>query len=77
MQDAALERTRGHPTRRLETHEFRIGRLKHERVTVPRGEQVTNINNLDDIWNTRYDIEETRLDKVPYLHDQRQIVKII
>lgn len=40
MQDAALERTRGHPTRRLETQEFRIGRLKHERVTVPRGEEL-------------------------------------
>ena len=40
MQDAALERSRGHPTRRLETQEFRLGRLKHERVTVPRGEKV-------------------------------------
>jgi len=37
IQDANLERARGHPTRRLETTEFRIGRLKHERVTVPRG----------------------------------------
>lgn len=40
MQDVALERSRGHPTRRLETHEFRIGRMKHERVTVPRGTEL-------------------------------------
>ncbi|XP_047133370.1 E3 ubiquitin-protein ligase HECTD1 isoform X2 [Hydra vulgaris] len=40
MQDAALERSRGHPTRRLETQEFRLGRLKHERVTVPRGQNL-------------------------------------
>ena len=43
MQDANLERARGHPTRRLETTEFRIGRLKHERVTVPRGDDVSSI----------------------------------
>ena len=43
MQDANLERARGHPTRRLETTEFRIGRLKHERVTVPRGDDVSSM----------------------------------
>ena len=43
MQDANLERARGHPTRCLETTEFRIGRLKHERVTVPRGDDVSSI----------------------------------
>lgn len=43
IQDANTERSRAHHlTRRLDTQEFRIGRLKHERVTVPRGEQVLN-----------------------------------
>ncbi|KAK7477746.1 hypothetical protein BaRGS_00031034 [Batillaria attramentaria] len=34
--DANLERNRGPMPRREDTHEFRVGRLKHERVTVPR-----------------------------------------
>jgi len=38
MHDANLERNRGHPARRLEPQEMRIGRLKHERVKVPREE---------------------------------------
>ena len=36
--DATLERNRGPSPRREDTHEYRVGRLKHERVTVPRGE---------------------------------------
>jgi len=41
IQDAHTERSRVHLTRyRLDTQDFRIGRLKHERVTVPRGEEV-------------------------------------
>lgn len=40
IQDANNERSRVHLPRRLEAQEFRIGRLKHERVTVPRGEEV-------------------------------------
>ena len=39
MHDANLERNRGHPARRLEPQEIRIGRLKHERVKVPRDEK--------------------------------------
>ena len=39
MHDANLERNRGHPARRLEPQEMRIGRLKHERVKVPRDEK--------------------------------------
>lgn len=35
--DANIERNRGPLPRREETHEFRVGRLKHERVMVPRG----------------------------------------
>ncbi|XP_066922502.1 E3 ubiquitin-protein ligase HECTD1-like [Clytia hemisphaerica] len=40
IQDANTERSRVHLTRRLDTQEFRIGRLKHERVTVPREDQL-------------------------------------
>lgn len=36
--DANLERHRGPSPRREDTHEYRVGRLKHERVTVPRDE---------------------------------------
>eukprot|EP00794_Sanderia_malayensis_P020162 gene20162-22137_t len=36
LHDANLERSRGHSARRLEPQEIRIGRLKHERVKVPR-----------------------------------------
>ena len=43
MHDANLERNRGHPARRLEPQEMRIGRLKHERVKVPREE--TEVSN--------------------------------
>lgn len=39
MHDANLERNRGHAARRLEPQEIRIGRLKHERVKVPRDEK--------------------------------------
>ena len=39
MLDANLERNRGHPARRLEPQEMRIGRLIHERVKVPRDEK--------------------------------------
>ncbi|KAL8608279.1 hypothetical protein ACOMHN_042146 [Nucella lapillus] len=34
--DANMERNRGPMPRREDTHEFRVGRLKHERVMVPR-----------------------------------------
>ena len=34
--DATLQRTRGPSPRREDLHEYRVGRLKHERVTVPR-----------------------------------------
>jgi hypothetical protein len=36
--DAALERMRGPSARREDAHEYRVGRLKHERVSVPREE---------------------------------------
>lgn len=36
----ALERNRGPSPRRDDPHEYRIGRLKHERVKVPRGEHL-------------------------------------
>lgn len=35
-----MERSRGSVTRREEGGEYRIGRLKHERVKVPRGEKL-------------------------------------
>ena len=38
--DATLERVRGPSPRREDAHEYRIGRLKHERVTVPRDESL-------------------------------------
>ena len=38
--DVALERSRPPSHRREEQHEFRVGRLKHERVKVPRGDEV-------------------------------------
>ncbi|XP_067136429.1 E3 ubiquitin-protein ligase HECTD1 isoform X3 [Centruroides vittatus] len=40
QRDAALERNRGPSPRRDDPHEFRVGRLKHERVKVPRGDQL-------------------------------------
>ena len=38
--DAALERLRGPSPRREDAHEFRVGRLKHERVCVPRDDSL-------------------------------------
>ena len=38
--DAALERLRGPSPRREDVHEFRVGRLKHERVCVPRDDSL-------------------------------------
>ncbi|KZC09014.1 E3 ubiquitin-protein ligase HECTD1, partial [Dufourea novaeangliae] len=42
QRDAVLERQRapGLSPRRDDSHEFRVGRLKHERVSVPRGEKL-------------------------------------
>ncbi|KAL6425302.1 hypothetical protein ACFW04_009489 [Cataglyphis niger] len=42
QRDAILERQRapGLSPRRDDSHEFRVGRLKHERVSVPRGEKL-------------------------------------
>lgn len=44
QRDATVERQRttGLSPRRDEPHEFRVGRLKHERVKVPRGEEILN-----------------------------------
>lgn len=39
QRDQNMERTRG-ALRRDEVHEFRVGRIKHERVKVPRGDQL-------------------------------------
>ncbi len=36
--DATLERARGPSPRREDAHEYRVGRLKHERVSIPRNE---------------------------------------
>ena len=49
MHDANLERNRGHAARRLEPQEIRIGRLKHERVKVPREEKEVCSYTLDEI----------------------------
>jgi len=38
--DATLERLRGPSPRREDAHEFRVGRLKHERVCVPRDDSL-------------------------------------
>ncbi|CAH1802965.1 unnamed protein product, partial [Owenia fusiformis] len=39
--DAVMDRNRGpSPRRDHDSHEYRIGRLKHERVTVPRGDEI-------------------------------------
>ena len=38
--DATLERLRGPAPRREDAHEFRVGRLKHERVCVPRDDSL-------------------------------------
>lgn len=37
-----MERNRGPSPRRDDPHEFRVGRLKHERVKVPRGDTILN-----------------------------------
>lgn len=42
QRDATVERNRGPSPRRDDSHEYRIGRIKHERVKVPRGENVLN-----------------------------------
>ena len=44
--DATLERSHGPNPRRDDSHEYRIGRLKHERVKIPRQESLIN-------WATR------------------------
>ncbi|XP_070578126.1 E3 ubiquitin-protein ligase HECTD1-like isoform X5 [Ptychodera flava] len=38
--DATIERQRTPTSRRDDQHEYRVGRLKHERVKVPRGQQL-------------------------------------
>ena len=38
--DAALDRHRGPSPRRDDAGEFRVGRLKHERVKVPRSDKL-------------------------------------
>ncbi|CAM1299094.1 HECTD1 (predicted) [Pycnogonum litorale] len=40
QRDATVERNRGPSPRRDDPHEYRIGRLKHERVKVPRGDKI-------------------------------------
>ncbi|KAK8786099.1 hypothetical protein V5799_007534 [Amblyomma americanum] len=40
QRDASAERHRGPSPRREDPHEFRVGRLKHERVKVPRGDKL-------------------------------------
>lgn len=35
-----MERSRGPMPRREDSHEYRVGRLKHERVVVPRSENL-------------------------------------
>jgi E3 ubiquitin-protein ligase HECTD1 len=41
QRDQNMERSRGAmASRREEVHEFRVGRIKHERVKVPRGDQL-------------------------------------
>ena len=39
QRDQNMERARG-SLRREDIHEFRVGRIKHERVKVPRGDQL-------------------------------------
>lgn len=40
QRDTSLERVRGMSPRREDPHDFRVGRLRHERVKVPRGDQL-------------------------------------
>lgn len=40
QRDTTLERVRGPSPRREDPHEFRVGRLRHERVKVPRGDNL-------------------------------------
>jgi len=40
QRDTTLERVRGPSPRREDPHDFRVGRLKHERVKVPRGDKL-------------------------------------
>lgn len=56
QRDAVLERQRapGLSPRRDDSHEFRVGRLKHERVSVPRGEKLLDwaeqVLKVSDNW---------------------------
>ncbi|XP_054154199.1 E3 ubiquitin-protein ligase HECTD1-like [Oppia nitens] len=40
QRDSTLDRVRGPSPRRDDPHDFRVGRLKHERVKVPRGDRL-------------------------------------
>lgn len=40
QRDSSIDRLRGPSPRREDPHEFRVGRLRHERVKVPRGENI-------------------------------------
>ncbi|RWS30867.1 E3 ubiquitin-protein ligase HECTD1-like isoform X10 [Leptotrombidium deliense] len=40
QRDSSLDRVRGPSPRREDPHEFRVGRLRHERVRVPRGDDL-------------------------------------
>ena len=62
--DASVERVRTPSTRRDDQHEFRVGRLKHERVKVPRGEQLLEwAVNVMRLHSHRKSILEVRFRK--------------
>jgi len=49
--DQHLERHRGPQPRRDDVGDYRVGRLKHERVKIPRGEQLLDWAMQVGNWN--------------------------
>ena len=45
QRDKQLEQMKGSTPRKDETHEYRVGRLKQEKVSIPRGDNVRIKNN--------------------------------
>ena len=74
--DATLERARGPSPRREDAHEYRVGRLKHERVTIPRNEGILEwASQVMHFHADRKSVLEVNLDSIffPAIRFQFQI----
>ena len=73
--DATLERARGPSPRREDAHEYRVGRLKHERVTIPRNEGILEwASQVMHFHADRKSVLEVNLDSIfPVMRFQLKI----